>query len=337
MGIPRLRAALALLPMLLAVTAVACTPAKVVESGLVVDGLHVSVHYTAPAAQGTARPLVVALHGLGSTGAQFEKDTGLDAFADAHGFVVAYPDAHIAPRVPTLPSPSPSASPSTDPSAAPSGSPSPSESPTDSPSPAPTLLPAGSLSRQRAERASSFVEGHTSRDTVSTLRAWNAGDCCGASTADDVTYLRHVVTAVAKQTKIDLKRVYVIGLSNGGMMALRAICDAPSVFAAAGSVAGPYLGTTCARPIWKHLHGALDPVVPYLGGVPPGSTFLSVAQDWCLCSFPNSTTEPARFSPATVSVTIVKNGVHDWPRLKDGAWNLDGNAALWSFISRYHH
>jgi hypothetical protein len=56
-----------------------------------------------------------------------------------------------------------------------------------------------------------------------------------------------------------------------------------------------------------------------------------------LCTFPDSTTEPARFSPATVSVTIVANGVHDWPRLKDGAWNLDGNAALWSFISRYHH
>ena len=320
MGLRRLRTALALLPVLIAITAVGCTPANVVESGLVVDGLHVSVHYTAST---TMRPLVLALHGLGSTGAQFEKDTGLDAFADSHGFVVAYPDAHVAPHVPTAPSPGPTVS----------------TSPTVSPTagPTPTHLPGGTLMQERAQFASEFVEGSSPHDAVSTLRAWNAGDCCGASTADDVRYLRDVVTAVAKKTKIDLRRVYVIGLSNGGMMALRAICDAPSVFAAAGSVAGPYLGTTCARPIWKHLHGALDPVVPYRGGVPPGSTFLSVTPDWCLCSFPDSTTEPARFSPATVSVTIVKTGVHDWPKLHDGAWNLDGNAALWNFISRYHH
>jgi poly(3-hydroxybutyrate) depolymerase len=320
MGIRRLGAALALLPVLIAATAVACTPAKPVESGLVVDGLPVSVHYTASA---TARPLVLALHGLGSTGEQLEKDTGLDTFADAHDFVVAYPDAHLAPPVPSTPSPSPS----------PSGTPNPSASP----SATPTHIPAGPLAQKRAQLAGTFVEGASARDTTSTFRAWNAGDCCGASNADDVTYLRHVVTAVARQTKIDLRRVYVIGLSNGGMMALRAICDAPTVFAAAGSVAGPYLGTTCARPVWKHLHGALDPVVPYLGGVSPGSTFLSVTPDWCLCTFPDSTTEPARFSPATVSVTIVANGVHDWPKLHDGAWDLDGNAALWSFVSHYHH
>lgn len=322
MGIRRrCAAALALLPVLIAVTAVGCKP---VESGLVVDGLHVSVHYIPSA---TARPLVVALHGLGSTGAQFEKDTGLDAFADSHGFDVAYPDAHIAPPVPN-PSPSPS------PSATPSPSPSPTASPT--PSVAPTHLPAGPLQQQRAQLARGIVEGLNARDTTSSMRAWDAGDCCAASTADDVTYLRHVVFAVAKQTKVDLHRVYVIGLSNGGMMALRAICDAPTVFAAAGTVAGPYLGSTCARPIWKHLHGMLDPIVPYLGGVPPGSPFLSVARDWCLCSFPNSMQEPARFSPTTVSVTIVATGVHAWPRLKDGAWNLDGNAVLWNFVSRYH-
>jgi poly(3-hydroxybutyrate) depolymerase len=360
MGIRRVRVALALLPMLIVVTAVGCTPAKPVETGIVVDGLHVSVHYVPAAPQSTARPLVLALHGLGSTGAQFEKDTGLDAFADSHGFVVAYPDAHIAPPVtpsPTLspspspsptpsPSPSPSATPSVTPSPTPSPSPSPSPSatpsvtpsPTDSPtvSPSPVQLPAGSLSQQRTQLASSFVEGVNARDTTSSLRAWNAGDCCASAAADDVTYLRHVISAVARQTKIDLRRVYVIGLSNGGMMALKAICDAPTVFAAAGSVSGPYLGTTCARPVWRHLHGAKDPIVPYGGGVPPGSTYLGVAADWCLCSFPNSTTEAARFSQLTVSVAVFANAVHSWPRLGDGAWNVDGNADLWKFVSRYH-
>ena len=72
----------------------------------------------------------------------------------------------------------------------------------------------------------------------STFRAWNAGaSCCGGATTDDVTYLRRVVAAVAARVPVDRHRVYVVGLSNGGMMATRAVCDAPQDFAAAGTVA----------------------------------------------------------------------------------------------------
>ena len=39
---------------------------------------------------------------------------------------------------------------------------------------------------------------------------------------------------------------------------------------------------------------------------------------------------------ATVSVLIAAHGSHTWPTRGDSAWNLDGNADLWSFISRYH-
>ena len=137
-----------------------------------------------------------------------------------------------------------------------------------------------------------------------------------------------MVTAVERHVSIDRRRVYVVGLSNGEMMALKAICEAPDVFAA-GSVAGPYLGSIRKRPVWVHLHDARDPIVPYYGGHPPGSAFLHVASDWCLCSFPNSATEARRFSLRTVSVKLVVNGVHSWPRVADGAWNFDGNANLW--------
>jgi len=34
------------------------------------------------------------------------------------------------------------------------------------------------------------------------------------------------------------KPLHIVGFSNGGMMALRAICSAPETFAAAGSVSG---------------------------------------------------------------------------------------------------
>ena len=168
------------------------------------------------------------------------------------------------------------------------------------------------------------------------MRAWNAGVCCGGSTADDLKYLRDVVAAVERRTSIDPRRIYVVGLSNGGMMALKAVCEAPDIFAAAGSVAGPYLGTTCKRPVWIHLHDAKDPIVPYYGGAPPGSLFLHVAKDWCLCSFPNSATEPRRFSTRTVAVRMSMTGVHSWPHLGDNAWNFDANTYLWTFLSGIH-
>lgn len=41
-------------------------------------------------------PLVLLLHGSGGTGAAMLRDAGLAATADAHGFLVAYPDAGIA-------------------------------------------------------------------------------------------------------------------------------------------------------------------------------------------------------------------------------------------------
>jgi poly(3-hydroxybutyrate) depolymerase len=313
---------------MLTTVAAACAPTVKTDTTLTVDQLRVTVHYTASV---VARPLVVALHGLNTTGDDFAKATKLSQYADAHGFVVAYPDAHITKASPT-PTPTESASPA--PTASPT-SPSDEESPEAAPSAA--SQPAG-VSLLRTKRGAAVVEDGKAFSTVTTssARAWNAGDCCAASTADDVKYLRDVVTAVEKRTPIDHRRVYVIGLSNGGMMALKAICDAPDVFAAAGSVAGPYLGTSCKRPVWIHLHDATDPIVPFYGGHPAGSAFLHVAKDWCLCAFPNSATEAKRFSPSTVLVRVSSRGVHSWPRLGDGAWNVDGNAALWNYVSRFH-
>jgi poly(3-hydroxybutyrate) depolymerase len=296
--------------------AAACSPVARTDSTLTVDHQQVTLHYTASK---TARPLVVALHGLNSNGADFAKITGLSQYADANNFVVAYPDAHPTPPVPDS-SPTPTASTGKPPVAPYGGSPS-----------------GAGLNFLRSELASGVIEDGKMLSTVaSSERAWNAGTCCGGATSDDVAYLRDVVKAVELRTPIDPRRVYVIGLSNGGMMALKAVCEAPDIFAAAGSVAGPYLGTSCKRPVWIHLHDARDPIVPYYGGHPPGSPFLRVASDWCACSFPNSSTEAQRFSTRTVSVQMAVSGVHSWPRVGDGAWNFDGSRNLWAFVSRLH-
>jgi len=61
----------------------------------VADGAdEVLVHVPPQAAtSGRRLPLVIALHGSGSTGAQLEAVIGLDAVADRRGFVAAYPSA----------------------------------------------------------------------------------------------------------------------------------------------------------------------------------------------------------------------------------------------------
>ncbi|HMI82753.1 MAG TPA: hypothetical protein VK550_01605 [Polyangiaceae bacterium] len=56
--------------------------------------------------------------------------------------------------------------------------------------------------------------------------AWNAGSCCGGSSVDDVALFKALVTEVSKHANVDEKRVYAIGLSNGGMMSYRLACEA---------------------------------------------------------------------------------------------------------------
>jgi len=78
-----------------AATATATRAASCAAGGTIsVGGRPVIVHVPANAA--TPRPLVLNLHGSGSDGAQQELFSGMDATADADGFVVAYPQGALA-------------------------------------------------------------------------------------------------------------------------------------------------------------------------------------------------------------------------------------------------
>lgn len=110
-------------------------------------------------------------------------------------------------------------------------------------------------------------------------RFWNATDtCCDfeEKNVDDVGYLVGLVEEVKKRRAIDPRRVFVVGLSNGGSMAMRLACDASTTFAAAISQAGLFFSDPgrCVpkEPVsFRHLHGTADKLVPYEGG-PIGGT-----------------------------------------------------------------
>ena len=69
---------------------------------------------------------------------------------------------------------------------------------------------------------------------------------------------------------VDRAAVFANGMSNGGYMSARLMCDAPDAFVAAASVtgAGPWEDFTANcnldRPYpYMHIHGTFDFVVPY--------------------------------------------------------------------------
>ncbi len=70
---------------------------------------------------------------------------------------------------------------------------------------------------------------------------WNGGTCCGYAShqnVDDVGFVRALVRDVQAVVKIDAKRIYATGLSNGGIMSYRLACEASDLIAAIGPVSG---------------------------------------------------------------------------------------------------
>jgi polyhydroxybutyrate depolymerase len=112
------------------------------------------------------------------------------------------------------------------------------------------------------------------------MLGWNAGACCGqpaANNVDDVGYIGGAVKTLEQRYHIAPDRAFVIGHSNGAMMALRMMCET-HVFAAAVSVSGALEAgdTHCPAASGARIlaiHGADDKNVPVTGGV--GSKGLS--------------------------------------------------------------
>lgn len=111
---------------------------------------------------------------------------------------------------------------------------------------------------------------------------WNAGHCCGKAQKDnndDVGFILKVIEDLQTRYKIAGRRIFLVGFSNGGMMAYRFCAEHPGKVAGAAVLAGSSGGRESpSAPYWRIpapgnavpiiiFHGRQDDSVPYEGGL----------------------------------------------------------------------
>ncbi|HLK16638.1 MAG TPA: PHB depolymerase family esterase [Fimbriimonadaceae bacterium] len=203
-------------------------------------------------------------------------------------------------------------------------------------------------------------------DGLGKPQGWNCGFLnIGGEGADDVKFLTDVLDEVGKKVKVDPKRIFVAGHSNGAMMSYVLGSKLSARIAAIGVVAGTIgfdQGPQQARvdapahPISALIiHGLLDPTVPYDHGegllqncysAPASAAFWAKADGIVGPPTVKSTAKGNieeriwRSGRIEVELITIGNGTHDWP----GGVNWDGpetktglDAAerLWGFFK--HH
>lgn len=111
--------------------------------------------------------------------------------------------------------------------------------------------------------------------------AWGGAPYARTSMNGDIRFVRAVVNNVASMHKVDRKRIYAAGLSNGGGMAAALACHAPDLVAGVASVAGAYYNPTvsnCAPGKVPALimHADNDDTMHFDGGSRHGAPYRSV-------------------------------------------------------------
>lgn len=102
---------------------------------------------------------------------------------------------------------------------------------------------------------------------------WNAVHCCGDAmelNIDDVGFIGFLIDEMVKNAHVDAARVYVLGNSNGGMLAQRVAREIPHKITAVASVVAGAYGDEVAG--WKSvpimfINDQDDAVIPFNGGI----------------------------------------------------------------------
>ncbi len=203
------------------------------------------------------------------------------------------------------------------------------------------------------------------------MATWNAGKCCALARdneIDDVKFINEIVEYIKKQFKIDAKKVFAIGMSNGGMMAYRLACDSAKLFKAIASVTGTDITKSC-KPSKAvsilHIHAKDDELVLFKGGKGKGASpdksditdfppVNDVIKKWTKLNECSSTPKKIIEKPKAycelysncsekteVQLCVTENGGHTWPGGEGHSFNkkaappsveISATDVMWDFF-----
>jgi len=191
--------------------------------------------------------------------------------------------------------------------------------------------------------------------------------------ADDVRFVSDLVVEVGRSFPVDPRRVFAVGISNGGTMALRVACERAELVSAVAVVAAsmPAVLVQSCRPARRVsvlvIHGTEDGLMPYGGGQVMGTRGEVIGAratairwaEWNGCATKPSVMEPPRVvedgtrvvvetfpGPGGVDVELrtIEGGGHTWPgglryapvgRIGRTSHNLDASEAIWAFFAAH--
>jgi polyhydroxybutyrate depolymerase len=211
-----------------------------------------------------------------------------------------------------------------------------------------------------------FIVVYPSGTGAGSVLFWNAGGGFGRRGADDVAYIGKVLDDLGTAVKVDEKRVYACGMSNGAMMCYRLAAELSDRIAAIAPVAGTIAieESKPKRPVPViHFHGTKDTLVPFetrkgarmrLKGVEesiqtwvklngceekPKSDVLTKEGDELKVT---RTRYGGGKDGAEVVLIVVEGGGHTWPGreppvsfIGKSAKNVSANDLMWEFFQKH--
>ena len=217
-----------------------------------------------------------------------------------------------------------------------------------------------------------FIVVYPSGTGIGPFLTWNAGNFRGKMAegkADDVAFIGKLLDDLGTVVKVDEKRVYACGMSNGAMMCYRLAAELSDRIAAIAPVAGTMVIDECKpkRPVPViHFHGTKDPLVPFEKAKGKTASFMKLRgvedsiQTWVKLNECDEEPKIDGLSKdgdemkvtrktygggkdgAEVVLVVIEEGGHTWPGqeppvafIGKSAVNISANDLMWEFFQKH--
>jgi len=212
----------------------------------------------------------------------------------------------------------------------------------------------------KADRENFLVAYPSGTGRLSRMPTWNSGNCCAYAmdnNVDDVAFLRALIDQLEQEYAVDPRRVYVTGISNGGMMSYRLACEEADKIAAIAPVEGAQ-DVECrpSAPVSVIVfHGTADHHVNFKGGtasfqIGPARSDNSVANAISFWVRENTCSPGPQHEETSVvhtdiysgckhgtGVTLhaIQGGHHNWPGGRMSGNNVAATDLMWAFFEEH--